>query len=143
MEWTCTHLRYLLAIYTLSQKAPNVGAAAVARALGVSCPSVTRMLGILTQRGLLERERYGKTDRGGTLSGGLPPGGGAAGPCRGRSAYSASHTTDGKHSCPSAAVRSSVRSRRTGFRSRSYSRLVTVRVSRTLPSSRRSSCRSS
>ena len=110
MEWTCTHLRYLLAIYTLSQKAPNVGAAAVARALGVSCPSVTRMLGILTQRGLLERERYllpkGRagnrapspngtgTDRGGTLSGGLPPGGGAAGPCRGRSAYSASHTTD-------------------------------------------------
>ena len=67
MEWTCTHLRYLLAIYTLSQKAPNVGAAAVARALGVSCPSVTRMLGILTQRGLLERERYGKihlTDQG-------------------------------------------------------------------------------
>lgn len=34
---------------------------------GVSCPSVTRMLGILTQRGLLERERYGKihlTDQG-------------------------------------------------------------------------------
>ena len=67
MEWTCTHLRYLLTIYTLSQKTPNVGAAAVARALQVSCPSVTRMLGILAQRGLLERERYGKihlTDQG-------------------------------------------------------------------------------
>lgn len=125
MEWTCTHLRYLLAIYTLSQKAPNVGAAAVARALGVSCPSVTRMLGILTQRGLLERERYGKihlTDQGLVLArtfsrkvalvterlprmelalaeeelyqaacllaAALP------GPCRGRSAYSVSHTTD-------------------------------------------------
>ena len=67
MEWTCTHLRYLLAIYTLSQKAPNVGAAAVARSLGVSRPSVTRMLGILSQRGVLEQKRYGKiylTDQG-------------------------------------------------------------------------------
>lgn len=71
MEWTCTHLRYLLTIYTLSQKTPNVGAAAVARALQVSCPSVTRMLGVLAQRGLLERERYGKihlTDQGMVLA---------------------------------------------------------------------------
>lgn len=71
MEWTCTHLRYLLAIYTLSLETPNVGAAAVARFLGVSRPSVTRMLGVLTQRGLLERKRYGKihlTGRGMTLA---------------------------------------------------------------------------
>ena len=60
MEWTCTHLRYLLAIYTLSQKAPNVGAAAVARALGVSCPSVTRMLAVLAEKDLVTKERYGK-----------------------------------------------------------------------------------
>ena len=60
MEWTCTHLRYLLAIYTLSQKTSNVGAAAVARALQVSCPSVTRMLAVLAEKDLVTKERYGK-----------------------------------------------------------------------------------
>ena len=60
MELTATHLRYLLAIYGLAQKKAEVGAAEVAKAVRVSRPSVTRMLGNLMERGLLERERYGK-----------------------------------------------------------------------------------
>ena len=55
-----THLRYLMTIYELGQVMPEVGAAAVARTLNVSCPSVTRMLGVLMGKGLVVRERYGK-----------------------------------------------------------------------------------
>lgn len=58
MELTKTHLRYLMAIYTLAQETPTVSA--VANALGVSKPSVTRMMGILMGKGLLVQERYGK-----------------------------------------------------------------------------------
>lgn len=60
MELTETHLRYLLAIYDLGRVTPDVGAAAIANTLKVSRPSVTRMLNILMDRGLLVRERYGK-----------------------------------------------------------------------------------
>ena len=60
MQLTKTHLRYLLAIETLAQTAPGVSAGAVAKALAVSKPSVTRMMGLLMDRGLLVRERYGK-----------------------------------------------------------------------------------
>lgn len=60
MELTNTHLRYLLAIYRLSQTTPDVGAAGVARAMSISKPSVTRMLNVLMERGLLVKERYGK-----------------------------------------------------------------------------------
>lgn len=59
-QLTETHLRYLLAIYDLGRTKPDVGAAGIAKALGVSRPSVTRMLGVLMDRGLLVRERYGK-----------------------------------------------------------------------------------
>ena len=59
-QLTETHLRYLLAIYDLGRTAPDVGAAEVAKVLAVSKPSVTRMLGILMNKGLLVRERYGK-----------------------------------------------------------------------------------
>lgn len=67
MELRNTHLRYLLTIYELSQTMLDVGAVEVARTMGVSKPSVTRMLGILMEKGLLVRERYGKiylTDQG-------------------------------------------------------------------------------
>ena len=67
MEVTGAHLRYLLAIYEISQQRTDVGASEVARSLNVSRPSVTRMLGVLMDRGLLMRERYGKiylTDQG-------------------------------------------------------------------------------
>lgn len=60
MELTNAHLRYLLTIYELGQNVLDVCAAEVAKAMGVSKPSVTRMLGIFMERGLLVRERYGK-----------------------------------------------------------------------------------
>ena len=60
MDFTAAHLRYLLAIYELARAAPDVGAAEVAKVLHVSRPSVTRMLALLMDRGLLVRERYGK-----------------------------------------------------------------------------------
>ena len=60
MELTQTHLRYLLAIYDLAQTTPGVSAGDVSKVLAVSKPSVTRMMGLLMERGLLVRERYGK-----------------------------------------------------------------------------------
>lgn len=58
MELSRTHLRYLLTIYTQAEGVSTVSA--VARALGVSKPSVTRMLSTLMEKGLLVQERYGK-----------------------------------------------------------------------------------
>ena len=60
MQLTKTHLRYLLTIDELAQTAPGVSAGEVAKALAVSKPSVTRMIGLLMEKGLLNRERYGK-----------------------------------------------------------------------------------
>ena len=58
MELTQTHLRYLLAIYDLAQTTPGVSAGDVSKVLAVSKPSVTRMMGLLMERGLLVRERF-------------------------------------------------------------------------------------
>lgn len=60
MELTAAHLRYLLAIYALARARSQVVAVDVSKTLGVSKPSVTRMLGVLRERGLLLQERYGK-----------------------------------------------------------------------------------
>ena len=60
MQLTKTHLRYLLAVYELAQTSQGVSAGAVAKVLAVSKPSVTRMMGLLMEKGLLNRERYGK-----------------------------------------------------------------------------------
>lgn len=60
MELTHAHLRYLLVIYELSLDAPAVSSTQVARMLGVKKPSVARMLKNLRERGLAEKERYGK-----------------------------------------------------------------------------------
>lgn len=71
MELTDTHLRYLLAIYQLSQGRTEVSSAAVAGALRVSRPSVARMLAVLAEKELVTKERYGKialTDRGTDLA---------------------------------------------------------------------------
>lgn len=57
---TQTHLRYLLAIYDLGRIKTDVGAVEIAKALNISKASVSRMLGILMDRGLIVRERYGK-----------------------------------------------------------------------------------
>ena len=54
------HLRYLLAIYELGQTKPDVGTLDISRALGYTKASVTKMMGILMDMGLLVRERYGK-----------------------------------------------------------------------------------
>lgn len=60
MGLTETHLRYLLTIYDLGRTTPDVGAVEIAKAMAVSKPSVTRMLGVLMDKGFLVRERYGK-----------------------------------------------------------------------------------
>ena len=71
MEITQTNLRYLLAVYELMGSNAGVAAVEVSRRMGVSKPSVTRMLGVLAQRGLLAKEPYGKvrlTERGALLA---------------------------------------------------------------------------
>ena len=60
MELTKTHLKYLLALYRLSQKRPDLPSMEVARLLGVSKPSVVRMLEVLMEQGLAVKARYGK-----------------------------------------------------------------------------------
>lgn len=54
------HLRYLLAIYELGRTKPDVGTLDISRALGYTKASVTKMMGILMDMGLLVREKYGK-----------------------------------------------------------------------------------
>lgn len=60
MELTHTHLRYLAAVRELSGTCTAVSSAQVAALLGVSRPSVARMLGVLAQRELIAKEHYGK-----------------------------------------------------------------------------------
>ena len=71
MDITQTNLRYLLAVYELMGSHTGVAAVEVSRRIGVSKPSVTRMLGVLAQRGLLAKEPYGKvrlTEQGALLA---------------------------------------------------------------------------
>ena len=71
MDITQTNLRYLLAVYELMGSNAGVAAVEVSRRMGVSKPSVTRMLGVLAKRGLLVKEPYGKvrlTERGALLA---------------------------------------------------------------------------
>lgn len=71
MERTNTHLRYLLAIDSLSRTGEGVRSSEVAASLGVSKPSVARMVGILAEQGLIEKARYGKialTEQGADLA---------------------------------------------------------------------------
>lgn len=60
MELTHTHLRYLAAVRELAAAHASVSSAQVAALLGVSRPSVARMLGVLAQRELVAKEHYGK-----------------------------------------------------------------------------------
>ncbi len=67
MEISSAHLRYLYTIYEISQTMPDVCSASVASRMGVSKPSVARMLGILMKKQLIVKELYGKiylTDKG-------------------------------------------------------------------------------
>lgn len=67
MEISSAHLRYLYAIYEISQTEPDVCSASVASRMQVSKPSVARMLGTLMKKQLIVKELYGKiylTDKG-------------------------------------------------------------------------------
>ena len=60
MDLTDTNVRYLLAIYHLSQARLEVSSKDIADALDVSRASVTSMMSILTDKALVTKQRYGK-----------------------------------------------------------------------------------
>lgn len=60
MEVSEAHLRYLLAIYDLMKEKSDVRVVDMAKRLNVSKPSVTKMLGILMEKGFLVKEPYSK-----------------------------------------------------------------------------------
>lgn len=60
MELTNTNIRYLLAIYELSQVRLEVSSKDIARVLTVSRASVTSMMSILIEKCMVDKERYGK-----------------------------------------------------------------------------------
>ena len=67
MELTSAHLRYLRAIYEVSQTHLDISSRSIAEKLGVTKPSVVRVLNLLMERGMIVKEHYGKiylTDRG-------------------------------------------------------------------------------
>ena len=51
--------RYLFAIYELGQEGAAVRSKDIAASLAVKRPSVSKMLGILAEEGLIEKEYYG------------------------------------------------------------------------------------
>mgnify|MGYP002522393591 CR=1 FL=1 len=67
MELTSAHLRYLLAIYEISRTHLDISSRSIAEKLGVTKPSVVRIMNLLMERGMIVKEHYGKiymTDRG-------------------------------------------------------------------------------
>lgn len=67
MELTAAHLRYLLAIYEVAQTHLDVSSRSIAEKLGVTKPSVVRVLNLLMERRMIVKAPYGKiylTDRG-------------------------------------------------------------------------------
>ena len=67
MELTSAHLRYLLAIYEVSQTHLDISSRSIAEKLGVTKPSVVRIMNLLMERVMIVKEHYGKiymTDRG-------------------------------------------------------------------------------
>ena len=67
MELTSAHLRYLLAIYEVAQTHMDISSQSIAEKLGVTKPSVVRIMNLLMDRGMIVKEHYGKiymTDRG-------------------------------------------------------------------------------
>ena len=63
MELTSAHLRYLLAIYEISRTHLDISSRSVAEKLGVTKPSVVRILNLLMERGMIVKEHYGKIYR--------------------------------------------------------------------------------
>ena len=67
MQLTAAHLRYLLAIYEVSRTHLDISSRSIAEKLGVTEPSVVRILNLLMEQGMIVKEYYGKiylTDRG-------------------------------------------------------------------------------
>ena len=67
MQLTAAHLRYLLAIYEVSRTHLDISSRSIAEKLGVTKPSVVRIMNLLMDRGMIVKEHYGKiylTDRG-------------------------------------------------------------------------------
>ena len=67
MELTSAHLRYLLAIYEVSRTHLDISSRSIAEKLGVTKPSVVRIMNLLMERGMIGKAHYGKiylTDRG-------------------------------------------------------------------------------
>jgi len=60
LNLTEAHLNYILSIYEISKITADVSSCSIAKALGVSKPSVSAMLSALMSRHLLVKERYGK-----------------------------------------------------------------------------------
>ena len=60
MELTPAHLRYLLAIYEVSQPHLDISSRSIAEKLGVTKPSVVRVMNLLMERGMIVKEYYGK-----------------------------------------------------------------------------------
>ena len=59
MELTSAHLRYLLAIYEVSRTHLDISSRSIAEKLGVTKPSVVRIMNLLMERGMIYM-----TDRG-------------------------------------------------------------------------------
>ena len=55
MELTAAHLRYLLAIYDVSQTHLDICSRSIAEKLGVTKPSVVRIMNLLMERGMSDR----------------------------------------------------------------------------------------
>lgn len=59
MKLTRSQTRYLIAVYRLADDKEGIRSIDIAEALGVTRPSVSRMLDNLTKMGLLEKRLYG------------------------------------------------------------------------------------
>lgn len=59
MQLTASQVKYLLAIAELSQTRALVSSSDIADKLKVTRPSVNKMLEVLSNKGLLEKKRYG------------------------------------------------------------------------------------
>ena len=67
MQLTAAHLRYLLAIYEVSRTHLDISSRSIAEKLGVTKPSVVRIMNLLMEHGMIVKEHYGKiymTNRG-------------------------------------------------------------------------------
>lgn len=60
MELTDSNIRYLLCIYKLLQKDEVVSSVDIAKDLNVTKCSVSKMLGFLQQKKLINKKKYGK-----------------------------------------------------------------------------------